>query len=147
MADREFLLKIVGDVSQAQKSIGTLEKDISGFKSTAGKIGAGILGAVAVNEVVNVGKAVVGAASDQEQALGALRSVYGDYATDMEKFGDTTAENLGISKAEFSQLAAVTGSMMKNAGVPLDEVASSTQDLTERAADMAAMFGGLSLKP
>jgi len=142
MADREFLLKIVGDVSSAQKSIGELEKDVGGFKDTAKSMGKAIVGAIAVDAVVQAGKAVVGAASDQEQAIGALRSVYGDYAKDMEKFGDTTAENMGISKAEFSQLAAVTGSMMKNAGVPLDEVASSTKALTERAADMAAMFGG-----
>jgi len=142
MADREFLLKIVGDVSQAQKSIGTLEKDVSGFKSTAGNIGKAVVGAVAVDQIVGAGKAVVGAASDQEQALGALRSVYGDYATDMEKFGDTTAEALGISKAEFSQLAAITGSQLKNAGVPMDEVASSTQAMAERAADLAAMYGG-----
>ena len=142
MADREFLLRIVGDVSSAQKSLDTLEKDVSGFKQTASNIGKTIIGAIAVDQIVQAGKAVVSAASDQEQALGALSSVFKDYSDEMEAFGDTTAENLGISKAEFAQLAAVTGSMLKNAGVPLNEVADSTQALTERAADMAAMFGG-----
>lgn len=142
MADREFLLRIVGDVSQAQKSIGQLEKDVGGFKQTASNIGKTIIGAIAVDQIVQAGKAVVSAASDQEQAVGALHSVFKDYSDEMDAFGKTTAENLGISRAEFSQLAAVTGSMLKNAGVPLDEVASSTQALTERAADMAAMFGG-----
>lgn len=142
MADREFLLKIVGDVSSAQKSIGTLEKDVSGFKSTAATMGKAIVGAIAVDQVVQAGKAVVNAASDQEQAIGALHSVFGDYSADMDAFGETTAKNLGISRAEFSQLAAVTGSQLKNAGVPMEEVATSTQAMTERAADLAAMYGG-----
>lgn len=142
MADREFLLRIVGDVSSAQKSLDTLEKDVSGFKSTASNIGKTIVGAIAVDQIVQAGKAVVNAASDQEQALGAMQSVFKDYSDEMDAFGKTTAENLGISRSEFAQLSAVTGSMLKNAGVPLDEVASSTQSLTERAADMAAMFGG-----
>lgn len=142
MADREFLLRIVGDVSNAQRSLDTLEKDVSGFKSTAANIGKTIVGAIAVDQIVQAGKAVVNAASDQEQAIGALHSVFGQYSDDMDAFGKTTAENLGISRAEFSQLAAVTGSMLKNAGVPMNEVADSTQALTERAADMAAMFGG-----
>lgn len=142
MADREFLLKIVGDVSSAQKSIGALETDVKGFKSTAGTVGKAVIGAIAVDQIIQGGKAVVTAASDQEQAIGALHSVYGDYSDDMDAFGKTTAENLGISRAEFSQLAAVTGAMLKNANVPLDEVASSTQDLTTRAADLAAMYGG-----
>ena len=142
MADREFLLRIVGDVSQAQKSLDTLEKDVGSFKKQASNIGKAIIGAIAVDQIVQAGKAVVTAASDQEQAIGALNSVFKDYSDEMNEFGKTTAENLGISRSEFSQLAAVTGAMLKNAGVPLDEAAESTKNLTERAADMAAMFGG-----
>ena len=142
MADREFVLKIIGDVTSAQKALGTMSDDTekaSGKMSSAiGAIGA----AVSVAAVVTFGKAVVSSASDQEQAIGALNSVFGDYADEMNSFGQTTAENLGISRAEFSQMAAVTGSMLKNAGVPMDEVANSTQSLTERAADLAAMYGG-----
>lgn len=142
MADREFVLKIVGDVTSAQKGLDTLSSDTekaSGKMSGAFKLVAGAVSAVAI---VEFGKSVVSAASDQEQAVGALNSVFKEYSDQMNDFGKTTAENLGISRAEFSQLAAVTGSMLKNAGVPMDEVASSTQSLTERAADLAAMYGG-----
>lgn len=142
MADREFLLKVIGDVSDAQKQLGKLSDDTekaSGKMSGAMKA---VAGAISVAAVVSFGKAIVSSASDQEQAIGALNSVFGEYADQMNAFGQTTAENLGISRAEFSQMAAVTGSMLKNAGVPMDEIATSTQTLTERAADMAAMFGG-----
>ena len=60
----------------------------------------------------------------------------------MNEFGKTTAENMGLSRAEFSKMAALTGSLLKGAGVPLDVTAEKTKELTGRAADMAAMFGG-----
>lgn len=142
MADRTFTLKFVGDVADAAKSLKKLETDVDGFKSTTTTAFKAIGAAVSVAAVVGFGKAVVGAASDQEQAIGALNSVFKDYSDNMNEFGQTTAENLGISRAEFSQLAAVTGAMLKNAGVPMDQTAEATKNLTERAADLASMYGG-----
>lgn len=142
MADREFVLKIVGDVKDAQKKIGELDQSVNGMKETSSKFAKVVGGAFAIGAAVNFGKAVVGAASDQEQAIGAANSVFKEYAGEIQSFGETTAKNLGISNAEFSQLAATTGALLKNAGVPLDETAQATKDLTTRAADLAAMYGG-----
>lgn len=142
MADRTFLLKIVGDTTGAQKALGEVDKSVNSTRDNSINAFKAIGAAVTVGAVVAFGKSVVDAASNQEQAIGALNSVFKEYADNMNEFGQTTAENLGISRAEFSQLAAVTGSLLKNAGVPLNEVADSTKTLTERAADLAAMYGG-----
>lgn len=142
MADREFLLRIVGDISSVQKSMGNMEKDVSGFKSTAKKIGVAVGGAFAVDQAVDFGKALVSAAGDQQQAIGATQSVFKDYASTVNDASKGAAKSLGLSRAEFLQLSDVTGALMKSAGVPLNEVTDSTLALTERAADLSAMFGG-----
>lgn len=142
MADREFLLKFVGDVTDVNKKLGTLDDSVKKTESATSKTAKAIGGMFAVGAVVAFGKSVVSAASDQEQAIGAANSVFKEYAGDIQAFGETTAETLGISNAEFSQLAATTGALLKNAGVPLDETAEATKELTTRAADLAAMYGG-----
>ena len=142
MADRTFTLKFVGDVADAQRGLRTMEGDVNSFKSTTVSAFTAIGAAVSVAAVVEFGKATVTAASDSEQALGASSAVFKEFSDEVQAFGQTTAANLGLSEAEFNQLASTTGALMKNAGVPMNEVTDSTIALTERAADMAAMFGG-----
>lgn len=142
MAEREWVLKIVGDVTSAQKSLGNLESDVGGVKKTISNTGKAIAGAFAVGAVIEFGKSLVNAASDQQQAVGAANSVFKEYGNQIQDFGKTTAQSMGLSRAEFSQLAAVSGALLKGVGVPLDQAAKSTTELTQRAADMAAMFGG-----
>jgi phage-related protein len=142
MADRTYLLKIIADIADFKKKLGEADDQIQGFKKQASNYAKVVGGVVATGAAINFGKDIVNAASDQEQAIGALNSVFGDFSGTMNEFGKTTASNLGITRAEFSQTAAITGSLLKGAGVPLEQVASSTKSMTERAADMAAMFGG-----
>jgi hypothetical protein len=86
-----------------------------------------------------MGKAV-NAASDLEQATGAVNIVFGDSANIIEKFGQTSATAVGLAESEFKQLSAVTGSFLQNLGFDADEAANQTIILTERASDMAAVF-------
>ena len=142
MADREFLLKVIGDVSGAQKSLGNLEKDVGGFKSTMKGAAIAIGGFFAVSEAVDFGKAMVGAASDQEQAFGAVNSVFGEYADTIHASAEQAAGDVGLATSQYEQLATLTGALLKNAGVPLDEVAESAKNLTQVGADLSAMYGG-----
>jgi hypothetical protein len=89
--------------------------------------------------VAGMGKAV-NAASDLEQATGAVNIVFGDSADIIEKFGQTSATAVGLAESEFKQLSAVTGSFLQNLGYDADEAANQTIILTERASDMAAVF-------
>lgn len=142
MADRTFTLKVVGDIVDAQRSLKNLDQNVSGFGDKAKGLAKGVGAYFAADAIVGFGKSVIDAASDAEQALGASQSVFGDYAGEIEAFSKSTAENMGIAGAEFLQLGSLTGSLLKNQGVPLDEAASATERLTERAADLAAMYGG-----
>jgi phage-related protein len=142
MADRTFLLKIIADIADAQKKLSNMDENLGGLKKQAGNYAKAIGGVVAAGAAISFGKDIANAASEQEQSIGALNSVFGELSGTMNEFGKTTAENMGLSRAEFSQMAALTGSLLKGAGVPLDVTAEKTKELTGRAADMAAMFGG-----
>jgi len=142
MADREFLLRIVGDSTGAQKALGDVEKKSSGFATAFKGAAAAIAASAVVDKVVQFGTAAVNSASDLEQSLGGSQQIFGKYAGNIEKFSKTTAENMGISQGKFLEMSNVTGSLLKNTGMPLKEVTGNTKALTERAADMAAMFGG-----
>lgn len=142
MADREFLLRIVGDTSGAQKALGDVEQKTSGFASAFKGAAAAIAASAVVDKVVEFGTAAVTSASDVEQSLGGSQQIFGKYAGGIEKFSKSTAENMGISQGAFLEMSNVTGSLLKNAGTPLNETSKMTKQLTGRAADMAAMFGG-----
>lgn len=142
MADREFLLRIVGDVASATKGIQTVQDDVSGMKKGMDTVGKAVAGAFAIGAVVSFGKSIAGAASDAEQSAGAIDSVFGDMADSIHASAADSAKNVGLATSEYEQLATLTGALLKNAGVPLDEVAKSTQNLTQVGADLSAMYGG-----
>jgi hypothetical protein len=141
-AAREWVLKVVGDTSGVEKSLKTVDSKTSDWKQTAKGVAAGIGTAFAVDKVVEFGKGIVTAGSDTQQALGASQSVFKDFGGEIETFSKSTAKNLGLSQQQFLELATKSGALLKNAGLPLQEVTKGTEDLTTRAADMAAMFGG-----
>jgi hypothetical protein len=84
----------------------------------------------------------VGAASDLQQSMGAVESVFGSASQTIEDFADTAAQSVGLSEREFNELASVSGAMLQNLGYSADEAAQKTIDLSKRAADLAAVFGG-----
>ena len=139
--NRTWILKIVADVQDAKESLKNIESTTGKVGGTLKTFGKVVAGAFAAGVVVDFAKQTVNAASNMEQSLGAARSTFGSLSGQIEKFGDTAAKNIGISNQEFLQLSAVTGSLIKNAGLPMDQVADSTLTLTKRAADLAATFG------
>lgn len=140
-SNRTWILKIVADIADAKQSLGNIEDTTNRMQSRLGKFGKAVAGAFAVDKIIDFGRSAVNAASEVEQSTGAVESVFKNMSGEITNFAETTAKNLGISKSEFQELAAVTGAMLKNAGVPMQDLAGQTIDLTERAADMAATFG------
>lgn len=126
--------RLYGDLSQAESRFGKLG---SGIK--AGLAGAAIAGTAAL---VKLGKDAVGSASAAQQSLGATESVFGRYADTVIRRSGQAADAVGLSANEYRELSNVTGAMLASAGTPLKTVATLTDQLNRRAADMAATFGG-----
>ena len=97
----------------------------------------GVAGAVGV-----LGKMAFSAASEAQQAVGAVESVFGEQAAAVQRFADSSAQSVGLATSQYDQLAAVLGAQMKNLGMPMDQLAGQTNNLITIGADMAAAFGG-----
>jgi hypothetical protein len=124
---------------EASKQIGETGDAIGSLAKKVAKFAAGALGAAAI---VDFGKKALSAASDLEQAVGGTDAVFGKAAKSIHDWAADTTDNVGLSKSAYESLAVLIGAQLKNAGVPIDQMAGKTKELMERAADMAAMFGG-----
>lgn len=133
-------IKILTDATQATKGLGQAEKGVKGFTARVEK--AAVPAAAIGLGLAAFGKAAITAASDSQQAMGAVDSVFGASADQIKRWSDQSAESVGLSKTQYGELASVIGAQLRNMGVPLDQVASKTNDLVTMGADLAATFGG-----
>ena len=142
MADRiigRLAYKIVGDDKQfkkaLQRSTRELDKTADRFQQIGSRLSLFVTAPIAA-----AGGAAVRAASDLEESLNAVNVVFGDSADQITDWGENAATQAGLAQSEFNTAAVRLGASLKNAGLPLDDVAGSTINLTERAADLASVF-------
>ena len=84
--------------------------------------------------------ASVKAASTLEESMNAVNVVFSEGSKTIHEFGENSARAVGLSTAEFNQLATVTGALLQDVGLPMTEVAGMTNELAVRAADLASVF-------
>lgn len=137
-------LKITGDASDAKRAVDDADGKLDGFGKKIGGLGLAVTAGVGVaaGGLAMFGKAAFDAASNAEQALGGINSVFGDWALDIEQAADGAATSVGLSKTSYEELAAVIGSQLKGAGFHLGDMNDKTQELIKTGADLAATFGG-----
>ena len=126
-------------LSDAEKKSQSFSKKLGSVGQTLTKVGGIMTASLTLPIVAGFGK-MIDAASDMEQAAGAVNTVFGQSAYIIEDFGRRSATAVGLAESDFNQLAAVTGSFLQNLGYDADSAAQETLVLTERASDMAAVF-------
>lgn len=110
-----------------------------------GVIGKALAGAVAIGGAVALGglfKSAITGASDLEQSIGAVGTVFGTAGPKVLRFGEGAAKSVGLAKSEYNELAAVVGAQLTRLGQSQDQAAGSTDRLITLGADLAATFGG-----
>jgi hypothetical protein len=146
VAGRPATLKveILGDAKGLGRGTAEAEGKLSRLGGAARKVGKVIAvglaaGAAAVGALA---VASVKAASDQEQAFGALDSVYGKNSATVKRWANDAADAVGLSATSYANLSAVVGSQLKNMGRSTSEAAGESDKLIKMGADLAATFGG-----
>ena len=111
---------------------------LKGVNKSMLAVGASItaIGVVGISAMSNLAKE----ASNLEESANAVNVVFGAGAKVIEEFGKTSAKSVGMAQSEFNQMSAVTGALLKDVGLPMEEVAGLTNDLTVRASDLASVF-------
>lgn len=125
----------VQGANQAQGAMGKLGATMRGLAAPA---------AAALGGIVALGKAAVDSASRSEQAMGSLDSVFGEQSSTVQQWAADAAENVGLAKSEYAELAAVMGASLKNMGLSTKDAAGATEQLVSLGADLSAAFGGSS---
>lgn len=102
----------------------------------------GALAYVGVQQIAGLYKNFVQEAGDLEQSVGAVDAVFKESAAQVHQWAATASTSVGISKNEYNQFASVLGSMLKNAGTPMEQLGDKTNKLITLGADLASMYGG-----
>ena len=142
MADRSATLavKFVADTKDATKGFDEVSKSAGGFSRGVDK--AAKVAAVGGLALVAFGKSAFDAASDAQQAAGAVDAAFGDAAGAIHDFAKDSATSVGLASGDYEALAAVFGASLKNMGVAAADLAPMTNDLVGLGADLAAQYGG-----
>ncbi len=138
--DRTLILRVVGDVADANRALQTMDKRMGGFTRTAKKFAGTAAIGFGLNEGVRFLNDAVTAASDLEESANAVRVVFGDAADSVLAFTGDTTDAVFEAESKLNELATITGSQLQNLGFSADDAADATLTLIERAADMASVF-------
>jgi len=126
-------------VNNARKSLGGLGTAFDGVKRAVGLASAGFVAFRAVSETIDFGRSSVTAARDLESNLIGLESIFGSLAPRMEQFGKN-AVNIGLSQNQAAKASTFIGSVLKQAGFSMEDVAGQTENLVAIASDLAFVY-------
>lgn len=133
-------IKLVGDAESARRALSetatAAEKFQRGINVAAGyaTVGLAAISAASMDWISS--------ASEAEQASGALEAVFKDQASAMQANAEAAADAVGLASSEYSQMAAVIASQLKNLGVEQADLGAETDNLIRLGADLSAQFGG-----
>lgn len=133
-------VRIIGDAVRAVQAMRdteagayAMEKAFNVARAAAALVFAAILaGGIQVSQV----------ASDLQQASGAVDAVFQSQAAGIHEAAASAAQDVGLARDQYSQLASVLGSQLRNLGVAQDALGGQTGDLIALGADLSAMYGG-----
>lgn len=137
-----LIIKIIADTKELREGISDARSSLDGLKKTGDQLsGMGKkLTAGVTLPILGIGAASISAASNLEESLNAVNTVFEEGAGPILAYGEKSAEAVGLAQSEFSQLAAVAGSLLQNLGFDAAGAADETINLAERASDMASVF-------
>ena len=133
-------VRIISDASQAGRGFSEAEGQVSRFREGLGQAAA--VGTAVTAGMIAIGAASVKAASDAQQAAGAVETVFGAASAEVLKYGENAAQSAGLAESAYGTMAATLGAQLKNLGVSQADVAGQTNELIHLGADLAATFGG-----
>jgi hypothetical protein len=110
------------------------------LKGLVGPAAAATLGVQALQGAVRFAGDAISEARDLERNMAALGTVFGNITPRMAEFSKN-AYNMGLSQVEAARTSTFLGSVLKQAGLPMNEVADNTERLTILAQDLATTFG------
>lgn len=138
-------VQILANVQDMTRGVNEATRKLSGLQSSVGKVtgmvkglAAGFVGFAAVDFL----KGTINAASDLQQSIGGVESIFGKYADTVVASSKKAAQAYGLSANEYNTSASLIGATLGGQGVATDQLAGRVDALVARASDLSATFGG-----
>jgi hypothetical protein len=144
MAVPNMIVTLVANTTKFTSGMSKASGNLGSFGRVAKRVSGLVIGATAAM-LASFAKFSVDAikdASNLEQSLGGVESVYKKFAGQMVAQSEMAAEKVGLSMEQYQRIGTLTGTLLKNAGVPMKKLADQTDTMVTLAADLAATFGG-----
>lgn len=138
--DAILTIKVVTDATQAAAGLDKAEAAGGRFGNAMRK--AALPAAAIAAGVVAIGKKAVDAASNLQQADGAVEAVFGNAAGAVKEYAKTADTSMGLSAAAYQNYAALVGTALQNAGFTAAQSVEESNKVMQRGADLAALYGG-----
>jgi hypothetical protein len=132
LAQAQTAIKGVDD--NVKKASGGMDNFVGNLK----KVGAALGATFAASQVAAFAKESIMAASGMEESLSKVRVVFGDGAAQVEAFGKSAAENLGISNQAALEATGTYGNLFQAFGLGQGESQKMSTSLVQLASDMAS---------
>jgi len=147
-----ILVQLQADVSQLKAGLAQAEQAIKGvddqvkvagtgmnkFSSQMKSMAATIGIAFGAAQIVSFGKDAVMASSNMAESLSKVQVVFGEGAAEVQKFGQSAAENLGISNQAALEAVGTYGNLFQAFGLGQGESQKMSTSLVQLASDMAS---------
>jgi len=137
MASPTVAVNVIADTRKFTSSMTDTNSVLKGFG-----VAAGVAFAAAGAAALAFAGQSVKSASDLQQSIGGVESVFKEYASTVEESSKKASQALGLSRNSYNQVATIIGTQLKASGTTLDALAGKTDALVTVAADLAATFGG-----
>jgi hypothetical protein len=137
---RTLKLAILGEVKDLTSSLNTGSKDVQTFGDKIAKFGkiAAVAFAAAGAVAVKFGIDAVKSASDLAETVAKTGEIFGDSASDIEAFAETSAKALGQTKQQALDAATTFAVFGKSAGLAGSDLVKFSTDFTGLASDLAS---------
>jgi hypothetical protein len=119
-------------------SVKTASNGMSSFITKIKQVGATMGVAFAGTAVIKFGKDIILAASDMNESLSKMNVVFGQNATAVEKWANTSATAMGLSKQAAVEAAGTYGNLFQAFGISQDSATKMSTSLVQLASDMAS---------
>jgi hypothetical protein len=126
-------------LAAATRQLGAFGQASNGLGSTLGKVGAALASFGIAAKAVQFTQTTIEEAKNLQQNLFALDLIFGKLSPKMEAFAKE-ASAIGLSQAEAAKSSVFLGSVMKQSGFEIEDVADKTQTLVSLAADLALVY-------
>jgi len=127
-------------IQSATRQLGAFGRQTSSFGSMLGKVGGALASFGIAAKGIQFGKEAITQARDLERNLFGLSTVFDSLTPQMLDFAKG-AEEIGLSQSKAAKASVFIGSVLKQSGFAMNDVAKETENLVTLGTDLAALYG------